>query len=304
MKNGSATLRDCLHAIQSQTIFNRCEVIVIDSGSEDDSLKIVKSFPFVRLYEIPPGEFNHGLTRNLAVSHAQGEFIMMTVQDAIAEHDNWLEQMLHHFDDDEVVAVVGQQAVPHTRETNPLQWFRPMSSPRVDIVCMSPQVYNSLSGETKDSSIYYDNANTLYRRSKLQEQPFKEAQFGEDMIWMRDAAMKGWKTVYDSGANVWHYHFRKYSYVFYYTFTVLYTKDKIFGFVPEKAPSMQSLGQIVYRSIKFRISPSWFYHNIRILQAERRAFRLYQRLAKKGPDEIEEYYSRAHPSAQIGRQKE
>lgn len=303
VKNGSSTIQKCLDGIESQTYFSKCEVIIIDSGSDDGSLDIVKAFPFVRLYEIPSGDFNHGLTRNLGVDYSKGEFVLMTVQDAIAANEFWVERMHRHFEDDAVVAVIGQQAVPHSEDTNPLQWFRPVSATRVETVCFESREYDAMSGKQKDKSVYYDNVNTMYRKSKLLELPFSKIQFGEDMIWMRDAAMNGWKTVYDSGAILWHYHFKNYSYVFYYTMTVLFFKHKIFAYVPEKAPRMQSLRQILYRSIKFWISPYWFYHNLRILHAETRAYRVFKRMSEKGTDEIVRYYSMLHPEAQIGRQK-
>ena len=49
VKNASKTIIKCLDAVKSQTLFNKCELIIIDSGSTDNTLEIVKNYPFVRL---------------------------------------------------------------------------------------------------------------------------------------------------------------------------------------------------------------------------------------------------------------
>ena len=79
-----------------QTLIAQSEIIVIDSGSTDRSLEIVRRYP-VRLIEIPASEFNHGSTRNLGVRAAKGEYVVMTVQDALPGSDDWLELFLAGF---------------------------------------------------------------------------------------------------------------------------------------------------------------------------------------------------------------
>ncbi len=49
------------------------ELLVIDSGSTDDSVAIARARRRRRVLEIPPAEFGHGRTRNLALEHTSGE---------------------------------------------------------------------------------------------------------------------------------------------------------------------------------------------------------------------------------------
>ena len=42
------------------------------------------------MHRIPPEEFNHGGTRNLGASLAQGDVLVFTSQDAHAEDADWL----------------------------------------------------------------------------------------------------------------------------------------------------------------------------------------------------------------------
>ena len=64
VKNGTPWLDACLQAIINQTLFDQTEIIVIDSGSTDGTLELLKKYP-VTVYSIHPSEFNHGLTRNI-----------------------------------------------------------------------------------------------------------------------------------------------------------------------------------------------------------------------------------------------
>ena len=67
VKNGIDTLASCLDGIFGQTLRDKLEVIIIDSGSTDGTLDLLKKYP-VRVYNLPPKEFNHGETRNLGVA--------------------------------------------------------------------------------------------------------------------------------------------------------------------------------------------------------------------------------------------
>ncbi len=76
VKDGISTIKQCLDAIFAQTLIDQTEVIIIDSGSTDGTLDIINLYP-VRLYQIPPGTFNHGATRNYGVSLTKGEFVVI-----------------------------------------------------------------------------------------------------------------------------------------------------------------------------------------------------------------------------------
>ena len=74
----------------------------------------------------------------------------MTVQDAYATTNNWLEIMLKYFDNNNVVAVVGQQVTPHDKDKNPHQWYRPVSKARViEMYFKESKDFLKLSGNRK-----------------------------------------------------------------------------------------------------------------------------------------------------------
>ncbi|NJN27817.1 MAG: glycosyltransferase family 2 protein [Cyclobacteriaceae bacterium] len=176
VKNGAETLDACLYGIASQKVGADIEVIVIDSGSTDNSLDIIRKYPKPKIISIDPASFNHGLTRNLGVAHANGDFVVMTVQDAVPADEHWLAKMLRHFDDPNVAGVCGQQVVPHHKDKNPHLWFRPMSQPSIRKVHFNTQEeYDLLLSEEKKQACSWDDVNSMYRREALLKMPFREA---------------------------------------------------------------------------------------------------------------------------------
>lgn len=62
----------------------------------------------VELLTVPREEFNHGATRDRALRHIHGDFILFLIQDAMPEDDHF-ESMLHAFNDSAVAMVSGRQ---------------------------------------------------------------------------------------------------------------------------------------------------------------------------------------------------
>ena len=87
--------------------------------STDASREIAVAYG-AKIINISEGSFDHGLSRNIGVQHATGDFIFFTVQDAWLSTKNLLEKMSSHFNNPDVIAVVGHQAVPHEKDNNPL----------------------------------------------------------------------------------------------------------------------------------------------------------------------------------------
>ena len=82
--NGAATLADAVNSIRSQT-YENWEVILIDDGSRDESARIAKSFPDLRILALSDG-LNKGLPARLneAVALAKGKYFCRMDQDDVA----------------------------------------------------------------------------------------------------------------------------------------------------------------------------------------------------------------------------
>lgn len=202
-KNGEKTIDNCLKSIFSQQCQHGFEVIIIDSGSTDNTLKIAKQYP-VKIHHISPQQFGHGRTRNLGVQLSRGEFIFFTVQDASLSTTSFFATAVKHFTNTKVAAVGGKQIVPHDADKNPLQWYRPVGKPTVQI--LTPQTYSHMDPREKFFYARLDNVAAMYRRDILLLLPFPDVDFGEDLLWADQALSLGWEIIIDHNLQVFHYH--------------------------------------------------------------------------------------------------
>jgi len=271
VKNGSSTLRSCLDGIFTQTLIHSTEVIVIDSGSSDGTLEILKTYP-VKVHQIEPREFNHGSTRNLGVSLSKGRFVVMTVQDATPADDKWLETMLRHFDDPMVAGVCGQQIVRHDADKNPLQWFKPQGE--ADVIRYrfeDPAVFENMPGKEQHSYCNWDDVNAMYRKEFLETIPFHHISFGEDTLWARDALSAGYAIVYDYSARVYHYHHQNFRFYFKRTFIIHYQTYKFFNYIRFSGNVFKKLGVMSVRIRRLPMSRKekcyWWRYNLNIIMA-------------------------------------
>ena len=270
VKNGRTTLAACIEGILEQTLPS--EIIVIDSGSTDDTLDLLARYP-VQVHRIAPEQFDHGETRNLGVKLARGELVAMTVQDARPVDDRWLERMVKHFNDPNVAGVCGQQVVPHELDKNPLQWFRPYSQPVLrKIQFANSAEFKQLPPAEQVALCGWDDVTAMYRRSDLLVIPFQRVNFSEDGIWARDALSQGRALVYDYSARVYHYHHETFQFRFRRTYTILYQLFRYFNYVRTPDWLLPRLVRHVYWSGRRKYCPerraNWCAYNLRLDLAE------------------------------------
>lgn len=273
VKNGGATIEAALQGLLAQTLADRTEIILIDSGSRDDTLDIARRYPVI-VHEIPAAEFNHGTTRNLGVKMARGDFVVMTVQDASPADTNWLATMLRHFDDPEVAGVCGKQITSHDLDKNPMEWHRPMNAPEVTrLQFASRQDYEALPGHARLTASAWDDVTAMYRKSALLELPFRKAMFGEDFIWANDALSSGHALVHDDNATILHYHDQPFSFRFRRQLTTYQHQQTIYGYIPAPPHFWRKVRQSAWHLARNRVLSwsargYWLYYNLRLLCAD------------------------------------
>jgi rhamnosyltransferase len=282
VKNGEPWLDECIQGIMSQTLFNQTEIIAIDSGSTDGSLAILEKYP-VRIYNLPPAEFNHGLTRNYGVRLCRGEYVVMTVQDAKPVNELWLQNLLHGFSAAENVAgVCGSQVVPHESDKNPVDWFRPMSEPVMDIYSYrTPEEFHALTPEQKMRVCSWDDVTAMYKKTVLQDIPFQKINCSEDAVWAKEALLSGYTIVYNPAAKVYHYHHADRDFVFRRTLTVMHSRYRHFGFLygrPKQNLRQQlSIIKTIFLSEPLTLKEKWGWvlYNRRQLKSWQKAYDVF-----------------------------
>ena len=194
--NAGEKFRKVLKSVFNQT-YKAYEVIIIDSSSIDDTLEYAKRYP-IRIFKIPPWEFGHGKTRNMAANLAKGKYLVYLTQDAIPCNKRWLENLIKNFKDYHVGGVFGKQI--------PLQ-----NSPLPDTFSYSEDFPDKKEVITVNNffnrNVIFSNVNSAIRKKVLKKYPFKkDILICEDIYWASFIIRKGFSIVYEPDATVVHSH--------------------------------------------------------------------------------------------------
>jgi rhamnosyltransferase len=206
-KNGERTIKAVLDAIYRQ---GEPEVIIVDSGSHDQTLTIARNYP-VRIIEIPPREFDHGQTRNNGIKEATGEYVVLITQDAEPADDHWLSTLLRNFSDPHVAGVYCRQiprgdADPITkRRLN--DWLTGRKD-RAENKIEDRSRYERFTPMEKYMFCNFDNVCSCIRKKVWEKIPFEETYFAEDIGWSKQVLEAGHTIVYEPEAAVYHSHNR------------------------------------------------------------------------------------------------
>lgn len=177
------------------------EVLMIDSGSRDDTLAHAARYP-IRIHRIRPHEFGHGRTRNLAASRAHGEILVFLVQDAVPARDDFLERLTAPLENPETAAAFGRQ-IPH-HDADPVEGFYLASTYPERQRTLQPA---GPEGLRRLDSMFFSNVCSALRRSVWARHPFDESLImSEDQKWAKEALAAGHRIVYVPEALVVHSH--------------------------------------------------------------------------------------------------
>lgn len=206
-KNEERHIGSTLDMVFRQDTDRRYEVILIDSGSKDSTLRIARRYP-VRILEIPAQEFGHGRTRNKGAQMAKGEIAVFLNADAAPLNEKWLEMLTGYFANDAKVAGVYSRVYPRP-DCNPLRsWEILDECPKERQVrhIVDLEGYRDLRPRQKRSFLAFQTISCAIRRDLLLEYPFKDIEFGEDLEWSKRIMEKGFKIAFEPESAVFHSH--------------------------------------------------------------------------------------------------
>lgn len=244
--NGGEILGEVLEAIEAQEYERgEVEVVAIDSGSTDGTRERLEGRG-VQLTTIAREEFDHGATRDLGISKASGEVVVLLVQDAVPANHRWLEGLVREFDDPVVAATCCRQlpredAFPY----DALELGRSFvggTEPRCGRLEPGEEL-ESLTPWERMERCTLDNVCSALRRSVWEELPFGRCAFGEDSRWARRAILTGHAITYTAAAQVVHSHRRSILYEYRRTYLSHYLLYELFGLrtVPDYRTAWRSL---------------------------------------------------------------
>ncbi len=108
----------CLRSIRKFTHYPY-EVIVVDNNSQDESLEYLKSLKWIRLLQRDTssdigGGYSHGAALQLGIEHCNTEFFVSMHSDTFVQKNNWLMELISHFNNDKMVACIGSGKIELT----------------------------------------------------------------------------------------------------------------------------------------------------------------------------------------------
>ncbi len=179
-----------LAGIGQQTL-EEVETVVVDSGSTDRTLEVVRQYP-VKLEHISPDDFTFGRSLNTGIAAASGEFVVITSAHCYPVRTDWLEQLLAPFADPQVAVSYGKQRGGDTNQYSEHQWFK--------------QYFPDIS-LARQAHPYSHNANAAIRRELWLQHPYDESLTGlEDLAWSSWAYEQGYAVAYNAEAEIIHLH--------------------------------------------------------------------------------------------------
>jgi len=199
-KNGEKWIGECLEAVHSQEGVGQVEVVVVDSGSTDNTREIARRYP-VRIVEIATKDFHHARTRNYAATLTAGKYLVFLSQDAVPANKSWLRSMLQNFDSGTVGAVYGRQ-VPNAGSTQERH-------DALNTMYGSERVVKDASTQQNLAFRYYhfSDANAAIRKEVWEATRFpEELKVFEDLGIAKRILDAGWNIVYEPEAIVVHSH--------------------------------------------------------------------------------------------------
>ena len=264
-KNGGLLFEQVIEKIKQQDYDGNIEIIIVDSGSSDNTLDVAYNFSD-RVEQIPPQQFNHGLTRNYGIKISTGEIIILMTQDALPGNNQLIHNLVVPFSDPDVGGVYAKQiARPEAdvlTKRNLENWLTGRQEFEVRQL-KDHLLYEQLSPFDKYKFCNFDNVCSAVRRSAWEKVPFIENNFGEDIEWCLRTLKTGWKIAYQPEAFVIHSHDRSIFYEYKRTYMCHQKLYQLFQL--QCIPSLK----LVFRSMIYATLTDWHYvliHEPRLAQ--------------------------------------
>jgi len=209
VKNGGAKLRKLLPALLSQSTHDLLEIVAIDSASTDESVELLKEAN-ATIIGIDPRTFNHGLTRSLATTCAQGCIYVFMNQSTLPADEHWLANLVRPFEADPRLAGVCGRILPRPDADylNRKDIARNInaSTERVVTKITDRAAYASLNPDNLRLFVNFHSLSAAIRADVFRRIPFREANFAEDLIWGKEALEAGYAIQFEPSSVALHSH--------------------------------------------------------------------------------------------------
>lgn len=184
-------IEKCLIALKQQN-FIKSEIIIVDNGSKDNTLKLAKKYK-CKIIKYPNSiKFNYSKAINIGIKNSKSDIISIISAHCIPFDNYWIYNAFKHFQDPEIGAVYSRQLPTD-------------SSKDKDYRDLFQVFREETNYQQKD--FYFNNASSFIRKNLWNRFKFNEKINGlEDLDWAKRIQTAGKKIVYESGSRVFHFH--------------------------------------------------------------------------------------------------
>ncbi len=187
-KNEERWIHSCLRGVFTQN-YRNIEVVIVDNGSTDRTLKRAQEFP-VSILTLD--NFLPGKAINDGIRASKGRIIACLSGHCIPVNSFWLENLVRDLSDPSVAGVYGRQ--------EPLSYSSDFD--KRDLITVF-----GLDKKIQIRDSFFHNANSAFLREVWERFPFDEQVANiEDRVWGQQLTSAGMKIVYDPEARVYHWH--------------------------------------------------------------------------------------------------
>ena len=191
--NEAWAISESICAVFEQEFVGEIELIIIDSGSSDQSIEIIKQDGRARLIEIPLGTYVPGPVLNLGAKEASHDYIVFLNADAKPQNPQWLNALLKPCLEDPKFGVAFSRQVP-----------------RPTCKAVYAHDYDRCFGTERESinwDHFFSMVSCVTHRSVLEAFPIREdLQYAEDDEWTRRLIEEGYKVHYAIDSIAIHSH--------------------------------------------------------------------------------------------------
>lgn len=191
--NEAWAIGDTIKQLFNQDFEGEIELIVIDSGSSDGSIDIIKESGRARLIQIPLGTYVPGVVLNQGAREASHDWIVYLNADATPVGKDWLANLLKPCVENPKFGAAFSRQIP-----------------RPDCQAVFAHDYDRCFGperESKDWEHFFSMVSSVTHRSVLDKVPIREdLQYAEDDEWTRRLVKEGYEIPYAIGSVAMHSH--------------------------------------------------------------------------------------------------
>ena len=189
--NEGWALRETLPALRAQDYTN-WELIVIDSGSTDGSVDLIRAAAPRHFIQIRPEEYNPSRVMNHGMELTSSDFGIFLNADATPQGSNWLRPLVSGLQDSQTAAVFGKQ------------------TPRPGCHAVFWHDYDRCFGEQRESAQwdhFFSMVSSGLRKDIWSKRGFLDKmQYSEDDEYTRWCRAQGYKVAYCPESIVMHSH--------------------------------------------------------------------------------------------------